>query len=914
MNKIPDLQIYIEQTKPDIIGVTEAWTHSEIPDSEITLNNYNLFRKDRINKKGGGVLLYIHSDIIAETNEELTNQIESESIWCNITTTKGKLIIGNCYNSPSTTIEEQVPLHNTIKQACKSQALIMGDFNHNTINWQTLESESSDTPFLDLIGDCFLVQHVDKPTRGEAILDLVLSTEQGMVENLSVDEHLGNSDHSIVKWDLISSVDIETNVKPVLDYRKGNYEGMRTFLRNTDWINKFKNNSVNENWEMFKNTLHKAVENYIPKKIVKKLNRPKWMTQQAFNARTKKYNLWKKYQKSKRYEDYAEYKRALNRATKEARQAKRDFERKIAENIKEDPKSFFAYTRSKMKTKDRVGPLTDQDGKTVTDDQVGANLLNQFFTSVFTAENVNKMPEPSRLFTADESSQLTDILLTEGEIEKSLANLKPNKAPGVDSILPNVIKEVAKEVAPPLTMIFQSSLNEGMVPDDWRNANVTPLFKKGKRCLTSNYRPVSLTSIICKVLESHIRKAVVDHLRSHKLIKDSQHGFRSGKSCLTNLLEFLEIVTNYVDQGFPVDAIYLDFSKAFDKVPHKRLVSKLHAHGIAGNVNHWIEAWLSNRNQRVVLNGKFSEWASVTSGVPQGSVLGPVLFLIYINDIDENIRNHILKFADDTKVFGPSSTDEDTNSVQNDLQTLMKWSEDWQMLFNADKCKSIHYGHNNQRHQYNMNGHILEQVDQEKDLGVIITDSLKPGKQCAIAAKKANRVLGIINRSITCKERKIILQLYKSLVRPHLEYAVQAWNPYLAKDITILEKVQRRATRMISDIRHLPYELRLKKLGLISLEQRRLRGDLIETFKILHGYEEIESSKFFNESVYSRTRGHSFKLFTPHAKLDIRKKFFSIRVINHWNKLSEEAVNAKSINQFKGHVDKLVKMGAHTRQ
>ena len=143
----------------------------------------------------------------------------------------------------------------------------------------------------------------------------------------------------------------------------------------------------------------------------------------------------------------------------------------------------------------------------------------------------------------------------------------------------------------------------------------------------------------------------------------------------------------------------------------------------------------------------------------------------------------------------------------------MKWSEDWQMLFNADKCKSIHYGHNNQRHQYNMNGHILEQLDQEKDLGVIITDSLKPGKQCAITAKKANRVLGIINRSITCKERKIILQLYKSLVRPHLEYAVQAWNPYLAKDITILEKVQRRATRMISDIQHLPYELRLKKLG-----------------------------------------------------------------------------------------------------
>ena len=638
------------------------------------------------------------------------------------------------------------------------------------------------------------------------------------------------------------------------------------------------------------------------------------MTKQAFNARTKKYQLWKKYQQSKNYENYVEYKSALNKATREIRKAKRNFEKKLADNIKSDSKSFYAYTRSKMKTKDRVGPLTDSDGNTITDNQEAANLLNNFFTSVFTNEDTSNLPQPVQLFTEDISQKLSKISLTTDTILKSLTNLKPNKAPGVDKIMPNIVKEVAEEIVLPLTNIFQSSLDDGIVPDDWRNANVTPLFKKGARNLTSNYRPVSLTSILCKVLESHIRSSIVGHLKRYKLIKETQHGFLSGKSCLTNLLEFLELVTKYVDQGHPVDAIYLDFSKAFDKVPHKRLIHKLEAHGITDNVSRWIEAWLTDRKQRVVLNGNYSEWAEVTSGVPQGSVLGPVLFLIYINDIDVNINSHILKFADDTKIFRISSTTNDTNELQQDLKTLLKWSEDWQMLFNADKCKSIHYGFNNKNHSYHMNGQVLEQVNQEKDLGVIITNSLKNSTNCATAAKKANRVLGIINRTLTYKDKRIILQLYKSLVRPHLEYAVQAWNPYLQKDIAILEKVQRRATRMIPEIKHLPYEQRLKKLRLTTLEQRRLRGDLIETFRIMNGYEDIEPTKFFTRAEYNRTRGNDLKLFTPHARLELRKQFYSVRVINHWNNLPNKAVNAESINVFKGYADDYVKKGANTRQ
>lgn len=193
---------------------------------------------------------------------------------------------------------------------------------------------------------------------------------------------------------------------------------------------------------------------------------------------------------------------------------------------------------------------------------------------------------------------------------------------------------MSKEICLPPTILFKHSLESAELPVEWKRANVSPLFKKGSRSLKSNYRPVSLTSQISNMMEAILKDSIDDHLQKYKLIKDSQHGFICGRSCLTNLLVFLEEVTKYLDEGHPVDVLYLDFSKAFDKVPHARPIKKLKAHGISQNVSRWIESWLSNRQQRVVLNGKESWWAQVLSGVLQGSVLGPILFIMYINDID----------------------------------------------------------------------------------------------------------------------------------------------------------------------------------------------------------------------------------------------------------------------------------------
>ena len=324
-----------------------------------------------------------------------------------------------------------------------------------------------------------------------------------------------------------------------------------------------------------------------------------------------------------------------------------------------------------------------------------AKILNGFFSSTFTKENLSNLPEPSKRAMNGRNLELNDISIDEEKVRRTLDKLQDNKAAGVDGINSTFLKNGIDGMVIPLVKIFQNSLQTGQVPKDWRLANVTALFKKGSKKEPGNYRPVSLTSQIGKMFERILKDDLVNYLESNSLLYDSQHGFRKNKSCLTNLLEFLHVVTEGLDKGEPIDVIYLDFSKAFDKVPHKRLMLKLKAMGIGGRVSKWIEAWLGNRRQRVVLNGEFSEWEEVTSGVPQGSVLGPILFLLFINDLDEGIINRILKFADDTKVIGRVGTQDQIMELRQDIHKLIDWSMDWQIMFNVEKCKVMHLGNKN---------------------------------------------------------------------------------------------------------------------------------------------------------------------------------------------------------------------------
>ena len=903
VKKLPELRLYITEEDPDIVAITESWTSDNNPDSEISIDGYTLFRKDRkhINKtRGGGCLMYIKESINAVINEQMTNSENVESVWCDIKTDNSSVLVGVCYRSPNNTVDENTALYNLLKQSSQAHCVIMGDFNQPEIKWDMCEATGSGAELLDVIQDVFLTQHVMLPTHKHGnILDLILTSEPNMVEEISIREPLSTSDHNMIMFDVTVSITMKRRKQVTYDYKKGDYEAMRQFLSQIDWKHELQNKNTEEMWTVFKEKMDEGVTSFIPTRTNYSKKKQKWMTKTAMKAIKNKYHLWKKFSESSNYQDYVEYKKALNKATNEIRKAKRNFEVKLAENIKSDNKSFHAYTRSKLKTKDKVGPLKDDNGNTITDDKECAEKLNSFFTSVFTKEFVDKLPEPRQTYMGALDDSLKNIVITPVIVMKKLDHLKPEKAPGVDNMFPRVIREVSQQIAVPLCEIFQSSLKFSQVPEDWRKANVAALYKKGMRSSASNYRPVSLTSQLCKVLESIIRDSIVEHLSIHNLIKDSQHGFMEGKSCLTNLLIFLNKVTEFVDKGYPVDIIYLDFAKAFDKVPHIRLIKKLEAHGITDTVSKWIAAWLRNRKQRVQINGCSSEWADVTSGVPQGSVLGPVLFTIYINDIDDGVQCNILKFADDTKLFGSCASQQDVMKIQNDLHTMFQWSQDWQMLFNVDKCKSMHIGKNNDHHVYTMNNTALTTTEEEKYLGVTIKNSLSSSQHTSNAVKKANRVLGIISRVFTCKSKEIMLPIYKSMVRPILEYGVQAWCPFLKKDIILLEKVQRRFTRMIPEIRHLSYNQRLKKLNLTTLEMRRFRGDLIESFKIIKDIEKIDKNLLFTFSKIDQTRGHNYKLFKTPARLNIRKFSFTHRIVDAWNKLPYKAVNCKTVDQFK---------------
>ena len=292
------------------------------------------------------------------------------------------------------------------------------------------------------------------------------------------------------------------------------------------------------------------------------------------------------------------------------------------------------------------------------------------------------------------------------------------------------------------------------------------------------------------------------------------------------------------------------------------------------------------------------------SGVPQGSVLGPILFLIYINDLENEIGSKIIKFADDTKMFRRVESQEDRHQLQSDLNKLVKWAEKWQMLFfNNDKCKCLHIGQANTKTNYLMNNAVLLPTQREKYVGVVVSSDMKVSEQCGIAARKGNQILGLIRRTIAHRDKRLIIPLYISLVRPHLEYCIQAWRPHMRKYIDKLERVQRRETRLISEISQLSYEERLQQCRLTTLETRRIRGDQIEVFKIMHGYEELNKDMFFKIKNDSRTRGHSLALVKRHSRLDVRKYTFSQRVVNDWNKLPEECVNATSVNMFKNRID-----------
>ena len=661
---------------------------------------------------------------------------------------------------------------------------------------------------------------IDFPTheRGN-ILDLILTNIPERICDIDNLGNFSNSDHAMIMVHVNFKQIAETRDKTFLDWNKVNKSDFTNFLDSVDWISEAEEKDVEGLWNFFVNTLHKGISRFVPVQQATSKRLP-WSNPNLTRLINIKQRRWKNHVTGLHNDiSHAAYKKAQRTASRAVRKAKRNYEKKLANSGNQ--KKFYSYIKSKTKSKTGIGPIK-VDNVALTNDNDTANALNEFFASVFTCEDLENIPKPEII---ECETTLEDVKFTFDSIKKKISALKPSSAPGPDNISARVLKEFDDSLVTPLKLIFEKSMNESTVPKAWKNANVTAIHKKSSKSLVSNYRPISLTSIPCKIMESIIKDCIMDHYGKNNLINQSQHGFMPKKSCLSNLLLFQEAITSDIDAGQPSDVVYLDFSKAFDLVPKERLLRKLSAHSVRGKLLEWSRDWLTDRRQRVVLNGTESAWMDVLSGVPQGSVLGPLFFITYINDLDSSAADAdlVLKFADDTKIIHNVSTEDKSKNLQLCLHKLYDWSLKWGMRFNLDKCVTLHTGRNNPTNQYTMNNQPLPKVTFEKDLGVITSANLKPSEQCLKAVKTANRVLGQLTRSFLLRDRHAYLNLYKQHVRCHLEYCIPAWRPWNLGDIEAMERVQKRAVRQIEGLKGKTYEEKLLEIGLESLESRRDR-------------------------------------------------------------------------------------------
>ena len=552
--------------------------------------------------------------------------------------------------------------------------------------------------------------------------------------------------------------------------------------------------------------------------------------------------------------------------------------------------------------------MKDSNGEIVSCDSEKADLLNTFFASVFVNEPSGELP----LFDIRYQGTPVTSLKTDMQVlTKQLKNLNTSKSMGPDGCHPRLLRETADIVNIPLQKIFDKTFTEGCVPKLWKDANISALYKnKGDKSETTNYRPVSLTCLPSRLCEKTVRDTIMKHMNDNNLFSTCQYGFRNKRSCILQLLDVLDDWTKYYDENKQIDNVYLNIKKAFDTIPHERLLLKLEKNGIDGELLSWVKDFLNGRRQRVILNGECSDWKNVTSGVPQGSVLGPVLFIIYVNDMPDSLQNFCKIFADDTKIYTAVSKKSDQESLQQDLLKLSEWSRLWLLEFSIQKCKLVQYGNVRYDFEYKLKDkdgrlQVLLKDTKEKDLAIWFQNTLKFEEHINYVVNRANRLVGLIKRTFKSLDRDSFLTLYKSLVRSILDYGGSVYYPYTKKNIQLIENIQRRATRILPELKGLSYGERLKSLKLPTMHHRRKRYDIIQLFKIVHGYEDIEPEKFF-EFNDNCTRGHLFKIVKPRCQKSLRMNSFPVRCINKWNSLSEEIVCSDTVLKFKTRLDKIL--------
>ena len=861
------------------IMLTETWLRDHL-DAELQIPNYSLFRADRNRAKkrrgrnSGGVAMYLRNDIAAHAeillkyssgvNEALCIRLGSSGlVLCTLYRQPDDPVGGN--RSTSKEFDEMLCELTGVLESLPSPTpniLIGGDFNLPKVSWSIFSpmtgASSDDKKMTHLLADfCaqhFLIQHVNQPTHnGGNILDLLLTNNEisfsfeGASPTSPVSSH-----YLVVGTELCTSEEQiypSRNQNSVFDQlnffaEDTNWDRMNSELEEINWTALFEDKTVENALELFIKTCERIASKFTIPKVTQpnaRRNKPIIPRDRRILMR-KRTRLRKQFNATCNISKKASLRMRLAEIEGKLQESYREQEiyneSKAVDAIKINPKYFYKYAKKKCKVVSPVGPLKDNSGDLKSNPLDMANILSEQFKSVFSVP-VQQTPD-STLLT---SETISDIDFNKDSILAAIEDLSITSAPGPDRFPAILLKKCKNALSEPLYLIWRRSLNTGEIPLLLKTSSITPIFKDGDRKLPKNYRPVALTSHITKVFEKVIRRALVNHLESNDLMNPNQHGFRAGHSCLSQLLHHHDCVTKLLEDGKNVDVIYLDFAKAFDKLDFAITMKKLSSMGITGNIHRWIQSFLTGRQQYVYVDGHKSEIEQVISGVPQGSVIGPLLFLVMLKDIDSDIEfSRVTSFADDTRVMAGIRNATDVALLQADLNTIYQWAENNNAVFNSLKFEQLRYGRNEEikaATSYTSNdGNIIQNKNSEnyvRDLGITLSDDATFNNHISKVTQSASLKCAWILRTFKSREEQLLLTLWKSLVLPILDYCSQLWSPNMESQIQRIEKVQVSFIRKINGLHGLDYWQQLAKLNLYSLQRRRERYRIIYIWKVLEG-------------------------------------------------------------------------------
>jgi hypothetical protein len=686
------------------------------------------------------------------------------------------------------------------------------------------------------------------------------------------------------------------------DYSKAKWDMFKKMLEDSDWESVFMHQDVEVTWLHFKAALSKALDISVPHK-----KRKSWAIKSNRKIRTALRATRRCYQQFRLLRNNEALLKLIH--AKENLQKLIDgqvetFEKYIMNSSRRNPKIYWSYINSKLKKDANLLNSIKVGNQVVEDPCQISEMLNSFFYDSFNHSDTDFSVVMNTSSTVN--AVLDNININSKavyEVVKALPNKFSEDQEGFSYV---TLKKGGDVLIHQLTRLFKISFEQGKLPQDWKRSVIFPIKKKSSARTVDDFRPISITSCLCRTFERIIRASVIDFMDRNELINSSQHGFVHRKSTTSALLSYANTLSVALDGGMCADSAYFDFSKAFDKVRHDHLIYKLKTYGISGSLLNWIVEYLSNRTQTVKVKEHISSDRNVTSGVIQGSVLGPLLFTLFINDVDDVVKNcFILKYADDIRIYRCFKSDHmsqlvNGNLFQSDIEALSKWSTRWDLKFNISKCCVLHFGRANNHADYKIEDISLPKKEKEKDLGIIFSTKFKFDEHISHISKKANKQLGIIAKVFSKRHPETIISLYKTFVRPHLEHNSIIWSPYTSKNEKIIEKIQKRMCNLIYGKRSsINYQEKLKQAGLLSLKARRIKHDLISVYKMKNNLMDVNFDDFFVRNLFKKTRGNIFKLQVQKSRTKIRHHFFTCTVIKHWNQLKSSEINARSMNMFK---------------